>query len=600
VSRLPAAVLGVLVVATVAAFFVTQHLKVTTPLLDGYPAPDPAVINPVSGGTCGGVSYRSTRLSFYLLHRSDDVDVYVIDQSGNVVDTLASGRHMRRGVRNPDGDFAWNGREANGQVAPDGTYYFQVSLIHQGRTVVISNAAGPEPITVQSAPPRPRVLRVTPSVIPRSGASAAQIDFSGEDERGGYVNLYRTDLSGPPRLVKSFGLPWGAHSVVWDGRIGGRPAPAGIYLVGLTVTDATCNTGQFPERIPPPAGSTAHAGVTVRYLAAQPPLDPVAAGSHALVRVQAGGGPGARSGPVSYTWSLRRVGDRAVVGGGMGTGAELSVPMPPGRAGLYELALRSGAYTTSVPIEASAPRPQAVLVVLPALTWQGLSAVDDTGDGIPNTLANGGPITLARVLARGLPAGFADEAGLLAYLDSTRHGYDLTTDLGLIDGVGPRLKGHGLVVLAGTEQWLPRSLQSALRSYVEGGGRVLSLGIGSLLRAVTIRGGRALDPTQAADVDALGARPAPVVSGNRAPLVVMRDEIGIFHGSISGFSALEPLSVAPASLLSEAGTAPGRVAVVAYRLGQGTVLDVGVVGFGSALAHNRAAQAIVNRVLKLA
>ena len=32
---------------------------------------------------------------------------------------------MRKDVRNPDGVFHWNGREDDGQVAPDGTYYFQ-------------------------------------------------------------------------------------------------------------------------------------------------------------------------------------------------------------------------------------------------------------------------------------------------------------------------------------------------------------------------------------------------------------------------------------------------------------------------------------------
>ena len=38
---------------------------------------------------------------------------------------------------------------------------------------------------------------------------------------------------------------------------------------------------------------------------------------------------------------------------------------------------------------------------------------------------------------------------LLAYLDATHRAYDLTTDLGLIDGVGPQLSGHRAVVLAG-------------------------------------------------------------------------------------------------------------------------------------------------------
>ena len=46
-----------------------------------------------------------------------------------------------------------------------------------------------------------------------------------------------------------------------------------------------------------------------------------------------------------------------------------------------------------------------MLVVLPALTWQGHNPVDDNGDGLPDTLDAGVPIELDRPLADGLPAG---------------------------------------------------------------------------------------------------------------------------------------------------------------------------------------------------
>ena len=116
-SKLPVIAFASLAAATVGAFFVTQHLKVTTPLISGFPAPAPSWINPVDGKVCGGVGHKKMFVSFYLQHRSDDVDVYVVDQAGTIVRTLATGRHMRRGVRTPDGVFSWNGREDNGQVA---------------------------------------------------------------------------------------------------------------------------------------------------------------------------------------------------------------------------------------------------------------------------------------------------------------------------------------------------------------------------------------------------------------------------------------------------------------------------------------------------
>jgi FlgD Ig-like domain len=208
------------------------------------------------------MQHRVARVSFYLLHRSDDVDVYVIDQSGNIVDTVASGRHMRRGVRNPDGEFAWNGRLSDGSVAPAGTYYFRVSLIHQGRTVVISNPSGPEPITVLSTPPAPSVTSVSPRFVPQAGRLSTTITLTGDDRRGGFVNLYR--VTKRPRLAKTFGLPWGVRRVIWDGMIGGRRAPAGTYFVGLTMTDAACVTRRFPSRLPPSPAALARAQVTVR------------------------------------------------------------------------------------------------------------------------------------------------------------------------------------------------------------------------------------------------------------------------------------------------------------------------------------------------
>jgi len=125
VTRLPVAAFVALVIATVGAFFVTQHLKVTTPLIAGSPSPHPAAINPVNGKTCllrnhlgvrVPVSYKHMQISFYLLHRADDVDVYVVDQNGNIVDTLASGRHMSINRRRL---FTWNGRTSKGTIAPD-------------------------------------------------------------------------------------------------------------------------------------------------------------------------------------------------------------------------------------------------------------------------------------------------------------------------------------------------------------------------------------------------------------------------------------------------------------------------------------------------
>lgn len=597
-SRLPVVGFAVLAVATVAAFFVTQHLKVTTPLIAGSPRPVPSWINPDDPRVCGGVNHGRVFVSFYLLHRSDDVDVYIVDQAGTIVRTIALGRHMRRKVRTPDGVFTWNGRNDDGQVVPDGDYYFRVGLVHQGRTVEISNSAGPEPIRVRTIPPRPVVTSVAPKLIPQTETSDVTIHYTGNDHRSGVVRIWRTDLPGKPKLVKSFVTKWNGTSAIWDGKIDQRPAPAGTYLVGMDVTDPACNTGRFPIVMPPPPGTT-HTGVTVRYLAAEPPLRPVAAGSSATVYVDARHQP--------YRWALRRAGSERVVGKGSSSSFTLNVKLPSGHAGMYQLALRSGSHRTVVPIVASLPtashRPK-VLVVLPALTWQGLNPVDDDGDGLPNTLSSGGPISLDRPLANGFPPSAVDEAGLLAYLDKTHRSYDVTTDMGLLEGFGPTLQGHSGVILDGSLMWLPSSLQATLRAYVENGGRVMSVGVDSLRRSVTVEGQRALHPTKPAAQDAFGAKPGPLVAHDRQLITVIHDRLGIFKttsGAFPGFSSYQPVrSVAPpGTVMSSAGVTNDALAVVGYELGRGTVVDVGLVGFGSRLAHNVDAQELVDGVWKL-
>ena len=104
-----------------------------------------------------------------------------------------------------------------------------------------------------------------------------------------------------------------------------------------------------------------------------------------------------------------------------------------------------------------------VLVVLPALTWQGENPVDDDGDGLPDTLAGGESIDLDRPFVNGLPPGFGEEAALLSYLDSHHISYQLTSDLALAQGVGPRSRGHTGVILDGSLAWSPSVLGQALR-----------------------------------------------------------------------------------------------------------------------------------------
>ncbi len=270
-KRWPVAAFVALAIATIAAFFVTQHLKVSTPLLTGAPAPQPSAINPVDGRACLTQTHRGLRLvshrrmfvSFYLLHRSDDVNVYIVNADGDIIKTIASGVHMQASPPRRK-RFAWDGRTDSGAVAPDGDYFIKVSLIHQGRSVLISDSSGAEPVTVLTIPPRPRITDVTPSAISGSGATGATIHYTGASGLEGRIFVYRTGASGAPRLLKSFAAGRDGSSV-WDGTApGGRPAPPGTYVFRLKVTDKACNVGFAPAQWPPATGTVPGDTVTVR------------------------------------------------------------------------------------------------------------------------------------------------------------------------------------------------------------------------------------------------------------------------------------------------------------------------------------------------
>jgi hypothetical protein len=617
VRRVPVAAFVALAIATVGAFFLIQSLKVSTPLIAGLPKPHPARINPVSGGICDlnghdgvvATDYRRMTISFLLLNQADDVDVAIVTPGGSVVDTIAHDRSMSINHRT---QFVWDGRRADGALAPSGEYEVQVTLIHQHRTVRIadSNTGAAEPVTVEDVPAPIRVTGVRadgiePAVIPQVSGRPAAIHFTRIGSHLPTIRIYRTDLAGRPRLVDTFHAS-SLHTAFWGGRVAdGRPAPQGTYLTSVTALDRACARSTFPTTIPAPAGSTPHAGVTVRYLAAQPPLTALKPGSPATVEVD--------SRRHAYTWTLRRAGSRAVLSSGRASAVSLRVPVPGGSDGLYELSLAWGSHRTAVPLlggvsssgsggsGGSGPTRGRVLVVLPALTWQGENPVDDDGDGTPNTLTAGTPIQLARPFTNGLPPGFGAEAALITYLRAAGLRFSLTSDLSLISSGAALLHGYSGVVLAGSETWLPAATATALSTWVTQGGHVFSLGIGALQRTVTVSGAQALDPSGPHSVDSLQARPEAVRPTGGSLLIVDRNHQRLFASrseALSGFrrfQAFGPVQ-APAHLLTSVGVSPSTPAVIGYALGRGTVLDVGLPGFGSALAHNVTARGLVGRV----
>lgn len=142
--RLPTLAFGALAVATVAAVFITQHLKVTTPLIAGQTyAKTPHNIVPANP-RCNSVT-----LYFHLLHQADSFNLDIVDSHGDRVKTLA---HDVPGQIKQPFQYSWTGRLDDRAVAPTGVYNFRLHLIHQNRT--IDPVIPGYPISVQTTCPR--------------------------------------------------------------------------------------------------------------------------------------------------------------------------------------------------------------------------------------------------------------------------------------------------------------------------------------------------------------------------------------------------------------------------------------------------------------
>jgi hypothetical protein len=240
------------------------------------------------------------------------------------------------------------------------------------------------------------------------------------------------------------------------------------------------------------------------------------------------------------------------------------------------------------------------------LTWQGENPVDDTGGGLPVTLTAGDRIQLNRPLLHGLPAGFGDQASLLRYLTASHLNFQLTTDVALAQGsgAGPSLAGHSGVILAGPFRWLPDALLPKLRAYVQSGGRVLSIGAGSLQAQAPLGqtgGALTAGPPTPLSPDPFGAHHGPVSTTAGELITAQSDPLGIFGRAmaLAGFRSFQTLNPPNGVAASTAGVAAAAPAIVGFRSGNGKVVELGLPGFASSLRQNVGSQQLLGRIWTL-
>jgi hypothetical protein len=255
VSRLPQTlVVLALLGATAAAFAITERLKLERSPVTG------TRVDKVFSPVCE-CARNVAEISFVLRQRTR-VTVDLLDRHGEPVRTLVEDRPEPAGRV----VYTWDGRDEAERVVPEGIYRPRVQLRRHGRTIVL-----PNPIRVDTTPPRIRAIRVFPRVFSPDG----------DGRRDRVTARYAIDepafamllVDGRRRALERRRKTEG--KLVWNGRVNGRLVRPGTYELQLRAVDRAGNRSL----------STRPVAVRVRFVELSRERVEVVAGRRFSVRV---------------------------------------------------------------------------------------------------------------------------------------------------------------------------------------------------------------------------------------------------------------------------------------------------------------------------
>lgn len=218
----PAVLVAALLVATSAAFVVTEKLKLTRNPIVG-PTVD-KVFSPVCDCETASAEIR------FRLRQPDHVSVEIVDGDGDIVRELARSRAQGRAPVS----YVWDGRDGDGRVVGEGTYRPRIHLDRERRTIVMPNR-----IRVDTTPPRVVSFTARPLVISPDGDGRfdrAKIRYR-VSERA-VVELYVDGV----RALRRLGTRT-SGTLDWFGTAGGEPLPEGLHTLRLVARDVAGNLG---------------------------------------------------------------------------------------------------------------------------------------------------------------------------------------------------------------------------------------------------------------------------------------------------------------------------------------------------------------------
>jgi hypothetical protein len=224
-----------LLVATAAAFAITERLKLTKSAVYG------TVISTRISPTCG-CEFRRASI-FFKLRRPDDIAVSVLNSRGQDV-ALLSAQHYPRGPV----ALAWNGRDDGNRRVRDGTYRVRIHLTGAHQTIQFPN-------NIQLDTKPPQVVSVEKN---------RDVFSPDQDHQADFVRITYA-LSKPAHLAVYLGTARVLYShasakggIQWFGNGLAGPLEPGTYTLSVGAVDLSGNSTPVADR--------ARIRVEIRYI----------------------------------------------------------------------------------------------------------------------------------------------------------------------------------------------------------------------------------------------------------------------------------------------------------------------------------------------
>jgi hypothetical protein len=157
----------------------------------------------------------------FALRKADQLRIAIRMDSGEV--TVAEGSFARGDVH-----VRWDGRDASGELVPDGIYYPLVQLQRAGRTIDL-----PNPIRVDTIKPAIRFRSVRPRVF-RPGEEKVTVAYTVSEHAHAllFVDGRRRVFTASKRL---------RYLLHWSGKVHGRAIRPGRHKLKLVAEDLAGN-----------------------------------------------------------------------------------------------------------------------------------------------------------------------------------------------------------------------------------------------------------------------------------------------------------------------------------------------------------------------